>query len=120
MGNRKDIMVWIVDGYLVRQEIYPDFGFSGNDLSDHFIPPKEIWIDGQISCEETEYSIATELLERDRMIKGTGYSDAYEIAIADDKAKREKMGRLIRQPPPVIIPDTISRDAGVIDPDEPN
>lgn len=119
MGKHNGIMVWIVDGYLVRQEIYPDFGFSGNDLSDHFIPPKEIWIDGQISCEETEFSIATELMERDLMSKGKGYSDSYETSIADDKAKRKKMDSLTRQHAPVAIPGSISRDAGVIDPNEP-
>ena len=64
MGTREGISIWIVDGYLVRKNIYPDFGFSGNDLSCHFIPQKEIWIDGQVTCEETEYSIANELMER--------------------------------------------------------
>jgi hypothetical protein len=64
VGIRNGISIWIVDGYLVRKNIFPDFGFSGNDLSCHFIPSKEIWIDGQISCEETEYSISTELMER--------------------------------------------------------
>ncbi|MCX6223771.1 MAG: hypothetical protein NTV01_03325 [Bacteroidia bacterium] len=120
MGERNGIKVWIVDGYLVRKTFYPDFGFSGNDLSYHFIPPKEIWIDGQISGEETEYSIATELMERDLMSKGISYSDAYETAIADDRVKREKMDELIRQHPPVAIPDSTSRDAGVIDPAERN
>jgi hypothetical protein len=45
MGVRDGIDVWIVDGYMVRKNVYPDFGFSGNDLSCHFIPPKEIWIE---------------------------------------------------------------------------
>lgn len=120
VGKRNGISVWIVDGYLVRGEIYPDFGFSGNDLSDHFIPPEEIWIDGQISCEETEYSIATELMERDLMSKGKSYGDAYETAIADDKVKRRKMDKLIQQQPPIALHQATSRDAGLIDPEEKN
>ena len=120
MGERNGIKVWIVDGYLVRKNIYPDFGFSGNDLAYHFIPAKEIWIDGQISGEETEYSIATELMERSQMSKGLSYSVAYETAIADNRVKRERMDELIRLQPPVAIPDSTTRDAGVIDPNEHN
>jgi hypothetical protein len=77
VGTREGITIWIVDGYMVRKNIYPDFGFSGNDLSCHFIPPKEIWIDGQVSCEETEYSILTEMNERKFMEAGKSYDDAY-------------------------------------------
>jgi hypothetical protein len=120
LGERNGIKIWVVDGYLVRKNIYPDFGFSGNDLAYHFIPAKEIWIDGQISSEETEYSIATELMERDLMSKGKIYDDAYEAAIADDSIQRVKMYELIRQHPPVIIPDSTTRDAGETDPNEPN
>ena len=118
IGVRDGISVWIVDGYLVRKNIFPDFGFSGNDLSCHFIPPKEIWIDGQISCEETEYSIATELMERREMTEKKAYSDAYEDAITENTKQRDKMDLIIRQHPPYFLPDTITRDAGIIDPTE--
>lgn len=119
LGVREGISVWIVDGYLVRKNIYPDFGNSGNDLAYHFIPTKEVWIDGQISAEETEYSIATELMERDLMLKGKSYDDAYEAAIAADSTARAKMNELVRKHPPVAIPDSTTRDAGAIDPNEP-
>ncbi|MGA7159662.1 MAG: hypothetical protein WBZ48_01585, partial [Bacteroidota bacterium] len=81
LGSRGGISIWIVDGAAVRRDIYPDFGLSDNDLACHFIPSKEIWIDGQISCEETEFSIKTELFERGLMAKGIPYDDAYEQAI---------------------------------------
>jgi hypothetical protein len=120
LGEREGIRVWIVDGYLVRKNIYPDFGFSGNDLAYHFIPSKEIWIDGQISSEETEYSISTELMERNLMSEGKSYDDAYETAIDDNRTKREKMDELVRHHSPIVIPDSTTRDAGQIDPNEPN
>jgi hypothetical protein len=120
LGERSGVKVWIVDGYLVRKNIFPDFGFSGNDITYHFIPSKEIWIDGQISSEETEYSIALELMQRDLMLKGKNYGDAYESAIADIRAKREKMDELISQQPPIAVPDSTTRDAGEKDPNEPN
>ena len=112
------ISIWIVDGYLVRKNFYPDFGFSGNDMAYHFIPPKEIWIDGQVSCEETEYSIALELKERQLMSEGKTYSDAYEEAVQMIQQQRKSMERLVKSHFKIAIPDSLERDAGVIDPDE--
>jgi hypothetical protein len=116
VGTREGIAIWIVDGYMVRKNIYPDFGFSGNDLSYHFIPRNEIWIDGQVSCEETEYSIATELKERQLMEKGESYDDAYSDAIDITQKNREDMVKLARSHFKIAIPDSLTRYAGTIDP----
>ncbi len=118
MGIRDGISVWVVDGYLVRKNIYPDFGFSGNDLAYHFIPSKEIWIDGQVSCEETEYSVSLEMMERKLMSEGKSYSDAYESAVQAIQQHREKMELMVKSHPDVAVPDSLSRDSGVIDPGE--
>jgi hypothetical protein len=118
VGKRDGISIWVVDGYLVRKNIYPDFGFSGNDLAYHFIPSKEIWIDGQVSCEETEYSIALEMMEHKLMEEGKSYSDAYEAAVQTIQQQRDAMEHLIQSHFKIAIPDSLSRDAGVIDPDE--
>jgi hypothetical protein len=118
MGTRDSISIWVVDGYLVRKNIYPDFGFSGNDLAYHFIPSGEIWIDGQVSCEETEYSVSLEMLERKLMREGKSYSDAYEEAVQMIQQQRETMEQLAKSHFKIAIPDSLSRDAGIIDPDE--
>jgi hypothetical protein len=118
MGTREGIDIWIVDGYMVRKNIYPDFGFSGNDLSYHFIPHKEIWIDGQVSCEETEYSISTELMERKLMEKGKLYDDAYSDAIDITLQQRQVMEKLAKAHLKIVIPDSITHYSGTIDPDE--
>lgn len=118
VGLRDGISIWIVDGYMVRKNIYPDFGFSGNDLSYHFIPAKEIWIDGQVSCEETEYSIDTELKERKLMEQGKSYDDAYSDAIDLTQASRLKMARLAGSHFRIAIPDSLTMYAGTIDTDE--
>ena len=118
LGTREGITIWIVDGYLVRKNIYPDFGFSGNDLSYHFIPPKEIWIDGQVTCDETEYSIATELKERKLMAGGKSYDDAYSDAIDITLKLRENMVKLAKSHNRIAIPDSITMYAGTIDPNE--
>ena len=117
-GEREGISIWIVDGYLVRKSIYPDFGFSGNDLSCHFIPPKEIWIDGQVSCDETEYSIATELKERKLIAAGKSYDDAYSDAIDITLKLRGDMVKMTKSHFRIAIPDSITRYAGTIDPGE--
>ncbi|TAL66727.1 MAG: hypothetical protein EPN88_07950 [Bacteroidetes bacterium] len=118
MGSREGIDIWIVDGYMIRKNVYPDFGFSGNDLSYHFIPPKEIWIDGQVSCEETEYSIMTELKERTLIDAGKSYDDAYSDAIDITLKQRQIMEKLTKSHFKIAIPDSITRYAGTIDPDE--
>jgi hypothetical protein len=118
VGEREGILIWVVDGYLVRKNIYPDFGDSGNDLTYHFIPSKEIWIDGQVSCEETEYSILLELTERKLMEEGKSYSDAYESAVQIVQDQRTRMESLARSHFKIAIPDSLSRDTGIIDPNE--
>ena len=118
MDSREGIAIWIVDGYMVRKNIYPDFGFSGNDLSYHFIPSKEIWIDGQVSCDETEFSIATELKERKLIEGGKSYDDAYSDAIDITLKLREEMMKKAKSHFSISIPDSVTMYTGTIDPDE--
>ncbi len=118
VGEREGLNIWIVDGYMVRKNIYPDFGFSGNDLSYHFIPPEEIWIDGQVSCEETEYSITGEINERRFLAKGETYDDAYSDAIDITRKNRQDMDKLARSHFKIVVPDSLTRYAGIIDPSE--
>jgi hypothetical protein len=119
-GERDGLKIWIVDGYAVRKNIYPDFGFSGNDLAYHFIPPNEIWIDGQVSCEETEYSINTELNIRKEMAAGKFFDDAWSDAIDLTQAKRQKMYELAMGHFKISIPDSITMYSGTIDGSEPD
>jgi len=63
-------------------------------------------IDGQVSCEETEYSITTELKERELLGKGKSLK------------LREDMTKLAESHFRVAIPDSITRYAGTIDPYE--
>ena len=111
-GERNGIKIWIVDGFAVRRDIYPDFGLSGNDMAYHFIPPDEIWIDNDVSCEETEYSIAAELKERELMTKGYSYDDAYTEAVKiSDNMRKEQAGLCSAQSQIKII-TPLYRDTG--------
>jgi hypothetical protein len=110
--SRDSINVWIVDGATVRRDIFPDFGLSGNDLAYHFIPKNEIWVDGQISCEETRFSIIAESVERQLMAKGMGYDEAYTTALNTTLQYRMKELNSAKQQRPVIISKDFVRDVG--------
>jgi hypothetical protein len=111
-SKRGDISVWIVNGAAVRVGIYPDFGFSGNDRAYYFIPKNEIWIDGQVSCEETELSIAFELKERDYLTKGEDYDHAYIKALKEETKVRSQKYSEIRKKPPIKVLKETERDKG--------
>ncbi len=99
LGEKDSVKIWVVDGYVIRRDIFPDFDFSGNDREYMFIPKGEIWIDGQISCEETNYSIALELKIRELMTKGVSYDSAYAEAVSyRDQLLAENNKNISRQP----------------------
>lgn len=107
------IKIWIVDGYAVRRDIYPDFGFSGNYRAYYFIPKNEIWIDGSISCEELEYSVILEQKEIEEFEKGKDYDNAYLEAIKTIDRMRNENQKLILQKEPIVKTNPIVRDSGL-------
>ena len=109
-GVRDGVGIWVVDGYKVRAGLFPDFGLSGNDMAYHFIPGNEIWIDGQMSSEETGFSIQTELLERRLMASGVSYGKAYDSAINTNVRLRKDMQKLIDAHPTLIVPKVLVKD----------
>ena len=109
---RNGLSIWIVNGSNVRRDIYPDFGFSGNDLAYYFIPKNEIWIDAQISCEETEYSILCETTERAEFESGKGYEIAYEKGLIEEMKFRNEKRKEALNKPAVIIPKQPDREKG--------
>lgn len=109
---RDGLTVWIVDGAAVRRDVFPDFGLSGNDRAYRFIPKGEIWIDDQISCEETEFSVATELIERTLMGEGVPYNEAYEQALARVLDLRIGHAHRAAEKPRIVRPDRSDREVG--------
>jgi hypothetical protein len=118
LGEREGISIWIVDGYKVRATIFPDFGFSGNDLAYHFIPSGEIWLDGQASPEETEYSITAELIQRRMILNGATFDSAYGAGVDTVTKHRTVNETLVNLKPGILIPDSVIRTFGTIDPGE--
>jgi hypothetical protein len=111
-SKRGDISIWIINGAIVRRDIYPDFGLSGNDLAYYFIPRNEIWIDAQISCEETELSIICELKERNYMLRGDNYDNAYVKALKEEDIIRKQKYNDVRNKPLIKINKAKERNIG--------
>ena len=104
--------IWIVDGYAVRRDIYPDFGFSGNSFAYHFIPKNEIWIDASITCQEIEYSIQLEQKEMSYMKSGLSYDEAYTNALLTSDSLRKAVNKLIANKPAYTLQTNRFRDTG--------
>jgi hypothetical protein len=67
MGKIDSLEVYIVDGQLVRREIFSDFIFGGNEQRYPFIPHNEIWIDDAVSAKEYATTLQHEVLEMNLM-----------------------------------------------------
>lgn len=109
---RDGISIWIVNGANVRRDVFPDFGFSGNDLAYYFIPKDEIWIDAQVSCEETEFSIRCELSERKFMVSGDEYDIAYEKGLREEMKLRNEKRKEALNKKAVVVPKQLDREKG--------
>lgn len=75
--------VWLVNGDMIRREIYPDFGFTGDRNDYNFIPENEIWIDGNISCGEYIFSLEDEKY----FIEQYSATEDYEGSVQQAKEK---------------------------------
>lgn len=111
-AKRDGVDIWVVDGYKVRRDIYPDFGFSGNSSAYQFIPENEIWIDASITCQETEYSIQLELKEMSYMKSGLAYDEAYTKALVTTDSLRKAQNKLINNKPDYTLQTNRFRDTG--------
>lgn len=89
LGKRQSCDIWLVDGCYIRQYIYPDFVYGGNDRRYLFIPKKEIWIDSEVSAKEIEFTILHEIYERRLMAKGMTYEQAHKKVLDFERRKRQ-------------------------------
>jgi hypothetical protein len=81
-GKRDDFDIWIVDGAIIRKEIFNEFVYGGNDRRYSFIPVGEIWVDNSITGEEFDLTVLHEINERNLMAKGMTYFDAHDSSLA--------------------------------------
>jgi hypothetical protein len=80
LETRGKLKVWLVNGELVRDLLYIDFGGGGHDKVYHFIPENEVWLDDDMDAKERKFILLHELHERALMAKGMDYPHAHNRA----------------------------------------
>ena len=75
-----ELLIWLIDGRLVRSIFDVDFTEGGHGLVYDFVPKNEIWIDDDLSAKERPFVILHELYERSRMARGLAYNQAHKKA----------------------------------------
>jgi hypothetical protein len=90
MGVVNIYHIYIVDGQVVRRDIYPDFIFGGNEQRYPFIPHNEIWIDDAISIKEYQTTVIHEINEMNLMhnLEMT-YLQAHDSALKIERIFRD-------------------------------
>lgn len=76
-GLLNGLMVWLVDGRLVRSGFNIDFVQGGHPRVYEFVPEGEIWVDDDVDWKEWGYVILHELHEYNQMSKGMPYEKAH-------------------------------------------
>ena len=73
----RKLKIWVVNGELVRDFFYIDFGGGGHDKVYHFIPESEVWLDDDMTAKERQFILIHELHERSLMAKGGDYPHSH-------------------------------------------
>ncbi|MEK7163804.1 MAG: hypothetical protein AAB768_01520 [Patescibacteria group bacterium] len=74
------LVIWLVNGRLVRSDFFIDFVDGGHHLIYPWIPLNEVWIDDDLQKGEYPYVILHELHERKLMSQGWTYNRAHGSA----------------------------------------
>ena len=75
-----NIIVWIVDGRVVRNTLDIDFTEGGHEYVYDYVPKNEVWIDNDLKLHEIDYVLLHELYERNLMKEGMSYNKAHQRA----------------------------------------
>jgi hypothetical protein len=84
------IIVFIVNGQYVRENLDEEFTNFGQHYRFRFIPPNEFWLDQQNVPGEQQFFIHHLLTEHRLMAGGMSYDGALEKADAEEQAERSK------------------------------
>lgn len=82
------IQIYIVDGDTVAKKYDMEFLLGGHDKIYDYIPPKTIWLDGQMEIDALIHILYHECLERMMMKHAKlSYDEAHEIANREEKKR---------------------------------
>ncbi len=91
LGRLAGLLVYVVDGELIRRCLDQDFTMGGNPSRYGYVPANEIWIDGDLSPVDGTATLLHELVEHQRMQGGEEYEVAHDAASAVENRLREKL-----------------------------
>lgn len=90
LAENEGVLVWLVNGELVRDLYFIDFTEGGHHFVYNFVPYNEVWIDNDLSPKERYFVLLHELHERYLMHTGLTYTKAhYSSSIIEYKCRRE-------------------------------
>ena len=81
LNHYKDVIIYLVDGELVRDFFYEDFTEGGHHFVYPWIPEKEVWVDDDLKEDEIPDVVFHELFERLMMQDGETYDKAHMEAL---------------------------------------
>jgi hypothetical protein len=102
LGHLGRVAVWLVDGDDVKVRYRMDFFDGGHDLVYHWIPKRQIWIDGTDQSHEWPFNLYHEAHERRLMEGGASYDRAHADATRIEHELRLKAGQASRTPTRVL------------------
>lgn len=93
LGRGAGLVIYLVNGERVRNEIDVDFVNGGNEaVYPNFIPRDEIWIDDAQHALDRTATTLHELIERDLMLHhGMDYDTAHDRANVYERAFRRRL-----------------------------
>jgi len=79
-GPRSHLVVWLVDGKVIRDSLDTDFMGGGHHERYQWIPEGEVWLEAGLDPMDIKFLLLHELCERAHMINGMEYEEAHARA----------------------------------------
>jgi hypothetical protein len=92
-GADAEVVIWLVDGDLVRRDLNIDFTEGTNEFAPSglgIVPAGEVWIDDATPPDEWEFVVLHELTERALMAEGMEYEEAHRRANVKELVARRQ------------------------------
>lgn len=77
---KNNVVVWLINGRLVRNALDIDFTEGGHEYVYDYVPKDEVWIDNDLKMHEMDFVLLHELYERNLMKDGMSYNQAHARA----------------------------------------
>jgi len=90
LGAKEEVIIWLVNGNLIRKEVDIEFANFGQHYRFSFIPENEFWLDVEAVLNERPFFIEHLFIEWRLMKKGISYETALASANEAETYERKK------------------------------